>query len=170
MSNKGIHNVSILVVLLLLSCSNNQHLKFQLPNGDEIKQTTIEELGKEKNIHYEQYLGFVLEYRDSLFTQALLMFENNSNVVGADVLNEDKINKLKSQTFESLEFTYTLPDSSKQRDLRFETLIKQKYSDFDEELKLQEGFELRKKGKIYVKATLHTLAIPNYSVIIYPKE
>lgn len=170
MINKGTHIVFILLSLLLLSCGGNKNLKFQLPNGVEINQTTIQEIEKEKKIHYEQYFGFVLEYQDSLFTKALLMLENNSNVVGADVLNEDRINKLKSQTIESIKYTYTLPNNSKQRDLEFETLVKQRYNDFDEELKLQEGFELRKKGIVYVKVTLHTLAIPNYSVIIYPKE
>lgn len=170
MINKRTHTVFILLALLLSSCGGNKNLKFQLPNGDEIKQTTIQEIEKEKKVHYEQYWGFILEYKDTLFTNALLVLESKDRIIGADVLNEDKINKLKSQMFESIEFTYTLSDSSKQRDLEFETLVKQRYNDFDEELKLQEGFELRKKGKVYVKVTLHTLAIPNYSVIIYPKE
>lgn len=170
MISKTTCNLIILLTLVLSNCVNKKILKFKLPNGDIIAQTSVKELRKENKIHYEQYLGFVLEYHDSLFNQALLMLKNNDNIVGADVLTEDKISKLGLQTVEAIKFTYTFPGISKQRNLPFELFVKGKYNDFDDEIKLDEGFELKKSGKPYVKVSLHTFAIPNYSVILYPAE
>ncbi|MES2388065.1 MAG: hypothetical protein V4543_08685, partial [Bacteroidota bacterium] len=164
----GLHVIFLLPVLLLLSCNRNKNLKFRLPNGEEIKQTTIQEIEKVKKVHYEQYGGFVLEYQDSLFKEALLILEDDNYGVYGDVLNEDQIHKLKSHTVESIDFIYKLSDNSKLFNLQFEAQIKQQYSDYDEELKTKEGFELKKNGYLYVEVSLLSTVYPYYTVRTYP--
>lgn len=169
--SKIVLSVLIAVPLILVSCSKEEkQLKFQLPDESELKQMKIEQLEKQKEVHYEQYVGFILGYEDSLFKRAVLILKDNNSAAGADVLNEKQIAELKPEIFESLRFAYKPPNGSTQRNLQFESIIRNKFNDFDEEIKLTDGFELKKKGKSYVKVNLYNIGGANYIVQIYPKE
>lgn len=154
----------------LTRCSSKVDHKFRLPNGVEIKQGTISEMERVTEVRYAQYRGFVLEYRDSLFSEALLILPNNSSVVGVDVLNADQVNRLRSQPVEAINFTYPLSGGKRRRDAGFEAHIKELYQDYDVVLPLQDGFELKMAGYSYVKVMFHDLAIPNYSITVYPQR
>lgn len=163
--------VGLLIFILVSSsvgCKNNNSLSFRMPNGQIIPQTTIQELEKNKKIHYEQYLGFILEYKDTTYKNALLIIESKDNVIGTDILKEHEINKLKSQNVESIKLIYSLVKASEKKDTLFEAHIKNLYKDYDEEIKFKNGFELRKNGQNYLKVELHTFANPNYVILIYP--
>lgn len=139
-----------------------------MPNGKILKMESIVEMENNNTIHFEQYVGFVLDYKDTFFNKAVLVLDENYNDVGKDVLNEKKINKLKLKTCKHVKLTYILPDSLKQRSLGFENWIKDRYSNFDREVNSEEGFELIKNGKTYLKITFYNIAAPNYSVLIFP--
>lgn len=162
--------VYLLVGLLFIGCHGCEQRHFQMPNGQRVKQTSIRNLEKEEKIHYEQYRGFVLRYQDSLFTDPLLSVTNNDYIVGADILSDGAINNLKQRTIESVQFEYILPNNSKHRLIEFEAFIKKVFKDYDKEVKTQNGFTLEKNRKPFLEVSFYSIAIPNYSVTIYPTK
>lgn len=163
-------NIVIFNLLVIYSCNTKTNFSFKLPNGSIIEQATLMDLEQNNTIKYEQYFGFVINYHDSLFKKALLLIENNSSIVGSEVLNDTKINQLKNKKIEAIKFTYELNNQSQNRDFLFEEYILNKYKEFDKKEEIQNGFELYKKGKKYVSVKLNVIAIPNYSVVIYPTQ
>lgn len=164
--------IPLFTTLFLLSCNSNKELKFILPNGDIVKQTSIWEIEKDRIVHFEHYYGFVLDYQDGIFINPLLNLGYEGNAIKSDVLSDEKINELKFKIVQSLEFSCDFPNQSDKRNFNFEQSIKDKYSDFDEVLSHENGFELRRKGQMYVEIKYYTNNINSslYHLIIYPKE
>ena len=95
MHKKNSISLTVLTAVLLFGCTNESALNIKLPNGKIINATKILEIEKQYNCNYEQYVGFVMDYEDSLFSKPILLLKDNSNIVGADVINEKRIEELK---------------------------------------------------------------------------
>jgi hypothetical protein len=168
MCKKNIVQLVVFMLVCFIGCKNEKSLNFHLPNGQVVPQTTIQELEKSKKVHYEQYWGFILDYKDTAYKNALLIIESKDNIIGTDILKEYATNKLKSQKIKSIKLTYNLAKGKKEKDTLFEANIKKCYKDYDEEIKVENGFELRKNSQNYLKVEFHTFGNPNYSVLIFP--
>src|SRR5207245_2183023 len=150
-----------------LSCNKSSKV-FRFPNGEIVKQSKINEIKKQFKIRYEQYKGFISNYDDSILTSFLLLFENYNEVVGSDVISQEKINKLKFKNVTYIRFDHILKSDHNFRDSTFEKYIQKKYPLADKIGITDNSFDLKENGATICNIEFQNLVLPIYFVTLYP--
>lgn len=159
-----------LSILFSYSCRDKNKLHFKLPNGLKIKYATIAELKLMYKIRYEDYHGFVMQYKDTMFTNILIKIANNSYKVGADVLNDEQIKKLEAEYVESIELRYSGNDSLTNRDTLFESTIMKIYNNYDKIYKTKNGFILKNNYRKFLELHCYDSEFKHYRIELFPIE